>query len=187
VVSGDRRASRRALLGAAGAAALGAIGAGGCGSGARAHTRPAPAIAARDLELLQGALALERRTVAAYVAGMPLLPRPMRATARQFLSDELEHTGELISLIRSVGGHVSPRPNTFQLGHPTDAAGVLSLLHALESAQIATYLRAIPRLDPGAVRAATASILTVDAQHVSLLRLAQGEDPVPAALVSGAQ
>ncbi len=178
-------ASRRALLGAAAVAGLALS---GCGAtAAPASTRPAPAVAERDLALLLAALELERRTVAAYVAGLPLLPRALRGTVQQFLSEELEHTGELISLVRSVGGRVPARPNSFQLGHPSDAAGVLALVHELESAQIATYLSTIPQLSPGPVRAAVASILTVDAQHVSLIRLQQGQAPVPSAFVTGAE
>ncbi|MHB1569597.1 MAG: ferritin-like domain-containing protein [Solirubrobacteraceae bacterium] len=189
-MNADAGASRRALFGAAGAAvaAAGGLALAGCGSAAvRKPPKPPPAVAARDIELLGGALALERRTVAAYVAGIPLLSRSQRRAARQYMSEELEHTGELISLIRSVGGHPAPRPDSFRLGRPTDAPGVLALLHQLESAQVATYLRLIPQLSPGRVRAAASTILTVDAQHLALLRLQQGLDPVPSAFVTGAQ
>ncbi|MGH2914200.1 MAG: ferritin-like domain-containing protein, partial [Solirubrobacteraceae bacterium] len=141
----------------------------------------------RDLVLLGVALELGRRTTWAYVAGIPLLSRRQRKAARQFLSEELEHTGELISLIRTVGGHAAPRANSYDVGHPVDAAGVLALLHSLERAQIGGYLRAIPLLSPGPIRAAAATILAVDAQHLSLLRIEQGQDPVPSAFVSGAQ
>lgn len=190
MVSRDAGASRRALFGAAGSAlaAVGGLSLAGCGSAtARKVAPPPPAVAARDIELLAAALELERRTVAAYVAGMPLLSRPLRRVARQYLSEELEHTGELISLTRSVGGHATPRADSYRLGHPTEPAGVLALLHELESAQLATYLRIIPQLSPGRVRAAASTILTVDAQHVALLRLQQGQDPVPSAFVTGAE
>ena len=51
---------------------------------------------------------------------------------------------------------------------------MLALLHRLERAQIAAYLDAIPQLSPGPVRAAVASILANDAQHLAVLRLTQG-------------
>jgi hypothetical protein len=60
-------------------------------------------------------------------------------------------------------------------------------LRSLETLQITNYLQSIPRLSPGPVRAAVASILTVDAQHVTMVRLAQGQTPVPSAFVSGAE
>jgi hypothetical protein len=64
---------------------------------------------------------------------------------------------------------------------------VLALLHSLESVQIANYLAVIPKLAPGPVRAAVASILANDAQHIAILRLAQGEPALPSAFVTGMQ
>jgi hypothetical protein len=130
-------------------------------------------------------LDLERQTVAAYTAGIPLLPRPQARTARQFLDEELEHTGELLSLIKAADGVSVGRRPSYALGHPRSAGDVLTLLHALERAQISEYLAAIPRLSPGPVRAATASILASDAQHIAILRLAQGNVPAPSAFVTG--
>lgn len=189
---GPPSGSRRALLCRAGAAAAGAgaLLTVGCGAGAVATTSqstlPEP-VRRRDIAILTAALELERRTVAAYVAGIPLLEHPQAKTARQFLSEELEHTGKLISLITSAGGTAPARPNTFQLGHPRNAHEVLILLHSLETMQITTYLRSIPRLSQGPVRATVATILNVDSQHVSLLSLIQGRTPVPAAFVTGAE
>jgi hypothetical protein len=193
--SGGER-SRRALLAGVGAglAGAGALLLEGCGGGATATaeqtattTPPSPAAATQDIAILNRALDLERRTVAAYVAGIPLLPRAQAQAARQFLSEELEHTGELISLIKTSGGKAGPRANSYPIGHPSDAAGVLALLHELETMQIAYYLRSIPRLTPGPTRAAAATILTVDSQHVTMLRLTQGQTPVPSAFVTGAE
>ncbi|MGH2875861.1 MAG: ferritin-like domain-containing protein [Solirubrobacteraceae bacterium] len=189
-VGEDDRASRRALLGAAGAAlaAAGGVALAGCGStgtGKRAVKQLPPAVRRRDIGILLGALELERRTVTAYVAGIPLLGHHHAKAAQRFLSEELEHTGELIALIKAAGGKAPSRANSYALGHPRDEAEVLALLHSLERMQIATYLHAIPRLAPGPVRAAVASILTVDSQHVSMLRVVQDMVPVPAAFVSG--
>jgi hypothetical protein len=184
-------ASRRALLTGAAAALAGSCAVlGGCGQGATGHKAlkdlPRPVVQ-RDLEILGQALELERRTVAAYVAGIPLLPRPDAKTAEQFLSEELQHAGELISLITAAGGKAAPRANSYDLGHPQDAAAVLALLHTLEAMQIANYLRTLPSLSPGPVRAAVASILTVDSQHISMLRLTQGRVPVPGPFVTGSE
>jgi hypothetical protein len=175
----------------AGLTGAGALALGGCGStdtaGQSTTTELAPPVRRQDLQILTRALELERRTVTAYVAGIPLLPRPLAQAARQFLSEELEHTGELISLIKTAGGQASPRANSYPLDHPTGPAGVIALLHALETTQISTYLRSIPQLSPGPMRAAAATILTVDSQHVAMLRLTQGETPVPAAFVTGSE
>ncbi|MFZ0090858.1 MAG: ferritin-like domain-containing protein [Solirubrobacteraceae bacterium] len=185
-------ASRRALLSGAGAALTGAgalivAGCGGAAAGRQAATTVSPAIQQQDVEILTQALSLERRTVTAYVAGMPLLSHPQTRTARQFLEEELEHTGELISLIRAAGGKAGPRADSFELSHPRNSAQVFALLQSLEALQIRSYLGWIPKLSPGPVRAAVASILTVDSQHLSMLRLAQGETAVPGPFVTGAE
>ncbi len=194
MVADDAPASRRALLARAGAgvAGLGALALAGCGGGGAATaetttTALPPAQSARDIAILSRGLELERRTVAAYVAGIPLLPRPLAQAARQFLSEEIEHTGELISLIKASGGQANPRANSYPLGHPTTAGEVIALLHTLEREQIAFYLQSIPRLTPGPTRSGAATILTVDSQHVTMLRLIQGQTPVPSPFVTGAQ
>ena len=59
------------------------------------------------------------------------------------------------------------------------------LLHAVEQAQIAAYLNAIPRLEPGVVKQQVASILANDAQHVAVVRAALGRPAIPSAFVTG--
>jgi len=189
VVTPDGRASRRALLTGAGTAlAGGTLALAGCGSaeiGKQAVKKTSARVQAKDIAVLNQALALERRTVAAYIAGMPLLTFSQRKAARQFLNEELEHTGELISLIKAAGGKAPPRADSYALGHPIAGPGVLAVLHSLESLQISRYLEWIPQLSPGPVRAAVASILTVDAQHLSMVRVLEGQVPVPGPFVTG--
>lgn len=184
-------AARRALLkqAAGGLAGLAALAVSGCGAAAKAPQQsvkhaPQP-VRSGDVAVLNSLLDLERRTVAAYTAGLPLLLRPEARTARQFLDEELEHTGELLSLIKAAEGVPSARQPSYDLGHPRTPDDVLALLHGLERAQVAAYLAAIPRLSPGVVRAAVASILTSDAQHLAILRLAQGQVAAPSAFVTG--
>ena len=161
----------------------------GCGSSGKVPTQavegsPQP-VQSDDVAILNRLLDRERQTVAAYTAGIPLLPRPEARTARQFLDEELEHTGELLSLIKAADGVSVARRPSYALGHPRSAGDVLTLLHALERAQVSEYLAVIPRLSPGPVRAATASILASDAQHIAILRLAQGNVAAPSAFVTG--
>lgn len=185
--------SRRALLGGATVALAGAasLAAGGCGTQAKtgAHSvhRARTPVRQADITLLEGLLDLERHTVAAYTAGIPLLGHDDAKTAKQFLDEELQHTGELISLIKAAGGDAPPRRAAFDLGHPAGATGVLELLHGLERTQIVTYLDAIPRLSPGPVRAAAAAILASDAQHIAVLRRAQGKPALAGPFLTGAQ
>jgi hypothetical protein len=191
VVSAKPGAARRELLAGAGASLAAGAAAVLSGCGNHAHvprhavkTAP-PAVRRRDVAILNAALYLERRTVAAYTAGIPLLSRSQAKACKQFLNEELEHTGELLGLIKAAKGMAIPRAPSYDIGHPADAAGVLALLHELERAQIAGYVSSIPSLSPGPVRAAVASILASDAQHIAIIRQEQGENPLPSAFVTG--
>jgi hypothetical protein len=143
--------------------------------------RAAPA----DVPLLQGLLDLELMLIAAYTAGSPLLDRLTAKAARQFLLQELAHAGELAGLVREA--HVKPHEikQYYNLGHPQTSVQVIELLHRIESALIAAYLATIPRLETPPIRGALATIMANDAQHVSVLRAALDEDPVPSALITG--
>ncbi len=189
MVNEDGRASRRALLTGTGTAlAGGAMALAGCGSvatGKKAVKTTAEPVRRQDIEILGRALDLERRTVAAYIACIPLLTRPQRKAANQFLNEEFEHTGELISLIKAAGGKAAPRADSYPIGHATDGPSAFTVLHSLEALQISSYLKWIPQLSPGPVRAAVASVLTVDAQHLAMIRVMQGQDPVPGPFVTG--
>ena len=108
-----------------GAIGLGALIVGGCGSSGKVPTRAVegspPPVQSTDVSILNRLLDLERQTVAAYTAGIPLLPRPEARTARQFLDEELEHTGELLSLIKAADGVSVGRRPSYDLGHPHSA------------------------------------------------------------------
>jgi len=185
----DRATSRRALLQAGGAAAA-AIALGGCG-GADSTKGPLRRLAAparrADVEILNRALDLEYRTVAAYTAGIPLLSGSAAHAAEQFLGQELSHAGELYGLVKEAHGKPHDQQQSYPIDHPRNAGEVLALLHELERAQIAAYLGWIPELTPGPVRAAIASILANDAQHLAIIRGVSGEQPLAGPLVGGGQ
>ena len=75
-------------------------------------------MAETDVGILMTALALERRTVAAYIAAIPLLPHAQVKGAKQFLSEELEHTGELISADQGGRWQGAPRGDSYDIGAP---------------------------------------------------------------------
>jgi bacterioferritin (cytochrome b1) len=160
----------------------------GCGGSAQAHdavTTVPQIVRQTDVELFNRSLDLERRSIAAYTAGIPLLTGTEAKAAEQFLSQEMEHAGELLALIHAAGGTAIPRVASYNLGHPRTAREVLALLYQFENRQIAAYVDAIPKLSPGLVRGSVASILANDAQHVSVLRLGLGSSPTPSAFVTG--
>jgi hypothetical protein len=197
VVSEDRdRPSRRGLLGGAGVAlaAAASVALEACGGSssttadgsrtAAAHGHGPPA-SPHDVRLLASALELERRTVDAYVACVPLLDHRLAKATGEWLSEELQHTGRLITLIRQAGGTAAARANSYDIGpRPRGQAQTLRLLAGFEQLQLSFYLKTLPRFEQGPTRAAVASIFASDAQHLSLLRLVQGQTPVPSAFVA---
>jgi hypothetical protein len=181
------RGAGQALVGAGAMAVLGGCG-GQAGTGSQAVKHAAQPVAETDVRILTTALTLERRTVAAYVAAIPLLPRSQVKATKAFLSEELSHTGELISLIKAAGGKAPDRADNYNIGPvPRSVADVVAVLHSFERLQIASYLTWIPQLSPGPVRAAVASILACDAQHVAVLRAAQGKPALASAFVTGTE
>jgi len=139
----------------------------------------------RDVALLAAALELERRTVDAYVACVPLLSKTNSKAAALWLSEEVQHTGELIALIRQAGGKAAPRADSYEIGSmPRNQAQTLALLASFEQLQVSYYLRIMPQLRLATARAAVGTILNCDAQHIALLRLVQGRPAVPSAFVT---
>ncbi len=184
--------TRRALLrtstgGVAAGALVAATAVAGCGHGSRRPDVHKIPLSSRgtDVMVINGLLDLCERTIAAYTATVPLFGGHLHASLKQFLDQDLDHAGELYRLIKQAGGEANkPRPS-YDLGRPRGRKDLLALLHGLEAQMIARYLAAIPQLSPGSVRAAIASILASDAQHVVVLRLALRLDPLPSAFVTG--
>ena len=148
-------------------------------------TATTPEFHSRDIDLLNHLLELEHMTVAAYTAGIPLLPPSARMAGQRFLTQELSHAGELSGLVRQAGGVAIKSREGYNLGHTRNGDDVLKLLHELERSQVAGYLQAIPKISLASTRAALAAVMANDAQHISVLRSQLGRQPVPTALVTG--
>jgi hypothetical protein len=174
------------LLRAAGVGLAGALAAAGCGKQSlREQVHNSAPVLNTDVGLLQQLLHLEHMGIAAYTAGTPLLAPATVKAGKLFLNDELSHAGALAGLIRAAGATpIKPAPS-YDLGHPRTSQEVLALLHRIESAQIGAYLAALPRLAPYSVRRSVVAILANDAQHVAVVRAAQGQTAVPSAFVTG--
>jgi hypothetical protein len=178
-------ASRRGFLtaGAAGGAALLLEGCGG--DSLKTKLRRDPPVAQADVALLNHLIDLEYLAVAAYTAGLPLLPPTPYHAAKQFLAQELGHAAGLSILVREAGGKANKPRQRYDLGHPRNPADVLRLLHTVETLQIAAYLDAIPRLAPATVRKLATQYLANDAQHISVVRSLRGQALLPAPFLTG--
>jgi Ferritin-like domain len=184
--------TRRSLLKRSTAAAVTAGGLSGAlaacgGSSKRPDVRSIPT-AARDADvtILNGLLDLSERTIAAYTACVPLFSGHLKAAGKQFLNQDLAHAGELYRLIKQADGEPNKPRASYDLGKPRGIPDLVRLLHQLEGEMITHYLHALPSLSPGSVRAAVASMMANDAQHVVVLRIALHLPPIPGPLVTGA-
>jgi hypothetical protein len=130
----------------------------GCGGSSHKRRKLPDAAADRDVTLLNHALWLERRAIAAYTAGIPLLGPATHGAAIQFLNQELAHAGMLITLIKQSGGPDPKRPSSYDLGKPRNERQLLALFEQVEQAQIEYYLTMIGELSPGPMRAAIGSM-----------------------------
>jgi hypothetical protein len=189
VVSAAAGLSRRQLLGASGAAGAATLAA-GCGV-LPANTSPLQKIALTvdrpDVPILEGLLRLEYHLAYAYTASLPRLSGYALDAGRWFLVHELGHIGAVSTLLRSGGVKPNTSAGAIRLGHPRNASEVVALLHRLEDEAIRAYLHAVVALSNGQLRAVASAILANEGQHVSILRRAQGLEPVPSALLSATE
>lgn len=146
--------------------------AGGCGdSGRGAETDPEKG---SDAEILNEALARELTMLDAYTRGRPFLRGPRRALGRQLRAHQQEYVDALTKAIRGLGGDAEAEREERDLSEVEDEAGLLALLYELESAALAFYIEAAPRLYTSAPRTLDASLAAGHAQHLVVLRQGLG-------------
>jgi rubrerythrin len=138
-----------------------------------------------DVEILNGALDLELRIVAAYKAGAARLRGSMLDIAQTFLEQEQEHADGLASAIKDAGGKPNRAKSAYEFPEMRSQTDVLRYAIDIENTTIAAYIDALAKLTQGDLRATIAGIVTNEAEHVAVLRDALGMNPVPAALVTG--
>ena len=183
---------RRALLAVAGTALAGGVLA-ACGSsdddssGIATETGAERSTAASaDVAILNQALAIEQRAVAAYHTAAEHLAGGRRATAQHFEAQEREHTDALAQAVMALGATPASARDRYAIPSLDDADAVLRFAMGVEQIAIAQYLDLIPKLSSQNLRGTFASILTVEAEHLAVLREEAGQDPAPDALVRGA-
>jgi rubrerythrin len=158
----------------------------GCGkSGHGAETDPEKG---SDAETLDAALSRELTAVEAYARGQSLLHGRFRAVGREFGAQEQEYADALTKAIRGVGGETDAEPGELDFSGVDGQAAFLALAYELESAALASYLEAAPRLFTAAPRTLAASLAAGHAQHLVVLRQGLGAGPaasVPQAFDGG--
>lgn len=142
-----------------------------------------------DIAVLNSALDLEHLAVAAYTAGAGLLEGDVREVGALFRDQEQEHADGLAQAIRDLGGTPSePKPEREyapMFEGLESQEDVLRFAVDLENTAVAAYIDALPKLTSGELRGTAAAIVTNEAEHISVLLGALGEDQVPDAFVTG--
>jgi rubrerythrin len=178
--------SRRGLLQGAGAAASAAAAwsIAACGKGGETTQSGGIRGTAGDLATLRGALVIELTAIEAYGRGAPLQRGSRRRACELFLSQEQEHADALTKAITQLGGDAAVA--TIPLDYSRlSAPRFLALATRVADAAVGVYVRAVPRLSSGDLRATVATILTDEAEHLSVLLGFLGRPQAPDALVSG--
>jgi hypothetical protein len=144
----------------------------GCGqSGHGAETDPEKG---SDTAILNEALSRELTLLDAYTRGRPLLRGRLRAVGRRLRAQEGEYVDALTKAIRGLGGDTEAEAEEGGLDGVADQAALLGLAYELESAALAAYVDAAPRLYASAPRTLDASLAAGHAQHLVVLRQALG-------------
>jgi Ferritin-like domain len=177
--------TRRDLLRSSLAGVVAAEALTGCGSVAHhSHRVPKP-VQTHDVDVLNGVLATEQRSIAYYIAVTPLLSGSNHRAASTFLRQDLLHSGIIDKLITAAGGQSRRPDSAYPLPSSTRPAAILSEVQTLEDEQIRAYVHAIPLLSSAEVRQSMASLLANDAQHVAVIRAQQGLSPLTGPFVVG--
>src|SRR4051812_23102329 len=175
--------SRRELLVLGGSAALAGCGAGGERADPAARRRGA------DIGFLNSAISLERATIAAYRLGEPLLRPDARRRALQIVEQEQEHIAALVAGVRRLRGEAAKPKSAeeYRRGFPRlrDQHDVLRFTSDLERLALRKYGDGLPDLYRPELRQLAASILAVEAEHLSVLLGIAGRPQTPEAFVTG--
>lgn len=153
--------------------------------------RDAFAQAKGDAAILERAITLERVTALAYstvIDGGLLSPAVVR-TLRRLRGHEQAHADALVTALMDLGG-IPPAPPKGEadvdkvvegLGEVRSQGDVLSFAIELETAVVAAYHEAQAELVETRLLQTAASIMGCEGQHLAVLRMAAGREPVPSA------
>lgn len=164
---------RAAALLIAGVALLLMAGCGDSGEGARTNPEKGA-----DAEILNTSIARELALLDTYTYGGNLLGPRLQSLARQLRAQEQEYVNALTKALRGLGGDVEVEREELDFSKVRDQADLLAMAYELESAALAAYVDAAPRLYTDAPRTLDASLAAGHAQHLVVLRQAMGAGTV---------
>jgi hypothetical protein len=184
-VSPPRLRRRELVTGAALAAAGGLV----LGNAAVASAQDSA-----DLQAVLGAIALQQALAVAYdaFAARPGLGRDLRGLLGEMAHGERQHAAALLSLAEFLGARPQPEP-TFaaveavlpKLRLVVDRPTALAVVDELERAELLGFAADVKTLGDAKLIQMVAAVGAGDAQHLALVRAADGRDPIPSALETG--
>lgn len=149
---------------------------------------------AKDVEILNVALALEHEAINAYQlgAGSGLLEKPVLDVAVQFQGHHKTHRDALVATIQKLGGRpVAERKldeyaKALNAGTLKSQADVLDLAARLELGATNAYLSVIPAMSDRELAKVAARLAADETMHYTVLTSALGRPLPPGALSFGA-
>ncbi len=181
-----RRLRRRELVAGATLAAAGAAGLGRAG--------PAAAQGPADVGAVIAAVELQQALSVAYaaMAARAALGRDLRALVGQLSDHERQHAAALLTLAEFLGGRPPPVPRLAQVEAAlpkvrlaVDRPTALAVLDELERAEVLGFITDVKVLEDAKLIEMVAAVGASDAQHLALVRQADGRDPIPTGLEAG--
>jgi rubrerythrin len=186
-VDSEMASTRREIVKVAGVAGLATLLTTLGGRIRAAHAQGYGDAAAADLKILNVALGLEHEAIAAYQAGAEsgLLAKPVLDVAVLFQGQHKQHRDVLASTIRKAGATPVEPKKMAEYAWPKLASqgDVLMFAAKLEAGAATAYLGALKSIQNKDYLTAAASIMGNEAQHLTVLRQALGESPVPVAFL----
>ena len=155
--------------------------------------RSAFAQAESDTEILEAAAEAEIKAVVAYetMARSGLLRGPVAEIIRLFGNQEEEHFNALVRLLEEMGGEEPEKPKPEDIPGLENLVGEPQMLEfalELENGLIQEYVGAFENLTDSELLKTTSQIMANEGQHLVMLRLALGANPVdlvPSAFETG--
>ena len=162
----------------------------GGGGGAKPANEISPVQMQADAAVASSLIEAERTAIVAYgLAGEHL--RGARSVATRFGAQEREHARALERALRALGGTPPPRRrrSEYVAGFPqvTSADSALRLALDIENTQVSAYADALGTVATPSLKATIASVLTTEAEHMSVILGRLREPQAPQAFVTGSR
>lgn len=153
--------------------------------GPTARLRQPAVNSAGDIKILQDALALEHKGIAAYTTaiGSGLLDPTVTAVATKFKGHHEQHREKLGKAIESLGAKPVGALEKYDLGTLANQNDILKLAVSIEELAAFSYAQGAGDLSDHGLVVAAISMIGCECWHTAVLKSVLGEDPAPSAFL----